>query len=134
MLDTWFASVNRGENLGSAALVAAQLGVDGSSATHVLDPDALGSLAATVAPAILAMLPGAATIRFRRVKCFGAGESAIEAMLPDLVRRVPESRHLRRICRAAQNDARRFLQPEVQRLQQDGHGLWQPFEFGEAGE
>jgi len=42
---------------------------------------------ATVGPAILAMLPGAGTIRFRRIKCFGAGESAIEAMLPDLVRR-----------------------------------------------
>jgi nicotinamide-nucleotide amidase len=42
---------------------------------------------ATVGPAILAMLPGAGTIRFRRIKCFGAGESAVEAMLPDLVRR-----------------------------------------------
>ena len=42
---------------------------------------------ATVGPAILTMLPGAGTIRFRRIKCFGAGESAIEAMLPDLVRR-----------------------------------------------
>lgn len=42
---------------------------------------------ATVVPAILAMLPGAGTIRFRSIKCFGAGESAIEAMLPDLVRR-----------------------------------------------
>lgn len=42
---------------------------------------------ATVGPAILAMLPGAGTMRFRRIKCFGAGESAIEAMLPDLVRR-----------------------------------------------
>ena len=41
----------------------------------------------TVGPAILAMLPGAGTIRFRRIKCFGAGESAVEAMLPDLVRR-----------------------------------------------
>ena len=41
----------------------------------------------SVAPAILAMLPGAGTIRFRRVKCFGVGESALEAMLPDLVRR-----------------------------------------------
>lgn len=41
----------------------------------------------TVGPAILAMLPGAGTIRFRRVKCFGVGESALEAMLPDLVRR-----------------------------------------------
>ncbi|MFM7250836.1 MAG: molybdopterin-binding protein [Planctomycetaceae bacterium] len=41
----------------------------------------------TVGPAILAMLPGAGTIHFRRVKCFGVGESALEAMLPDLVRR-----------------------------------------------
>ncbi len=41
----------------------------------------------TVGPAILAMLPGAGTITFRRVKCFGVGESALEAMLPDLVRR-----------------------------------------------
>jgi nicotinamide-nucleotide amidase len=42
---------------------------------------------ASVAPAILALLPEAATIVQRRIKCFGAGESAIEAMLPDLVRR-----------------------------------------------
>ena len=41
----------------------------------------------TVLPAILAMLPERATIVQRRIKCFGAGESAIEAMLPDLVRR-----------------------------------------------
>jgi nicotinamide-nucleotide amidase len=41
----------------------------------------------TVVPAILAMLPEKATIVQRRIKCFGAGESAIEAMLPDLVRR-----------------------------------------------
>ena len=42
---------------------------------------------ATVEPAVLAMLPDRATIVQRRIKCFGAGESAIEAMLPDLVRR-----------------------------------------------
>jgi nicotinamide-nucleotide amidase len=41
----------------------------------------------TVAAAVLGMLPEKATIVQRRIKCFGAGESAIEAMLPDLVRR-----------------------------------------------
>ena len=41
----------------------------------------------TVADAILGMLPERATIVQRRIKCFGAGESAIEALLPDLIRR-----------------------------------------------
>jgi len=41
----------------------------------------------TVVPALLAMQPEQGTIVQRRIKCFGAGESAIEAMLPDLVRR-----------------------------------------------
>lgn len=41
----------------------------------------------TVVPALLAMQPERGTIVQRRIKCFGAGESAIEAMLPDLVRR-----------------------------------------------
>jgi nicotinamide-nucleotide amidase len=41
----------------------------------------------TVVPALLAMQPDQSTIVQRRIKCFGAGESAIEAMLPDLVRR-----------------------------------------------
>jgi nicotinamide-nucleotide amidase len=41
----------------------------------------------TVVPALVALRPEAATIVQRCVKCFGAGESAIEAMLPDLVRR-----------------------------------------------
>jgi nicotinamide-nucleotide amidase len=41
----------------------------------------------TVGPSLLSMMPDRATIVQRRIKCFGAGESAIEAMLPDLVRR-----------------------------------------------
>ncbi len=41
----------------------------------------------TVAPTLARLLPEQATIIQRRIKCFGAGESAIEAMLPDLIRR-----------------------------------------------
>lgn len=41
----------------------------------------------TVAPALVALLPEGGTIVQRRIKCFGAGESAIEALLPDLIRR-----------------------------------------------
>ena len=37
--------------------------------------------AESVVSILLAMLPEAGTIRHRRIKCFGAGESAIEAML-----------------------------------------------------
>ncbi|NBW87885.1 MAG: damage-inducible protein CinA, partial [Planctomycetia bacterium] len=42
---------------------------------------------ATVAPAVLAMQPEEATVVQRRIKCFGAGESAIEAMVPGLIAR-----------------------------------------------
>ncbi len=43
----------------------------------------------TVAPTILAMIPAdeRRVIRHRRIKCFGVGESDLEAMLPDLIRR-----------------------------------------------
>ena len=41
----------------------------------------------SVVPAVLAILPDRGTIVQKTLKCFGAGESAIEAMLPDLVRR-----------------------------------------------
>jgi nicotinamide-nucleotide amidase len=41
----------------------------------------------TVAPALAAMLPEAGVFVHRLIKCFGAGESAVEAMLPDLIRR-----------------------------------------------
>jgi len=43
--------------------------------------------AETVAPAIAALLPAPRVIRHRRIKCFGVGESDLEAMLPDLIRR-----------------------------------------------
>ena len=42
---------------------------------------------ATLAPEIGAMAAGQKVIRRRKINCFGAGESQIEAMLPDLIRR-----------------------------------------------
>lgn len=43
--------------------------------------------AAYVRPAIEALLPTPQIIRHHRIKCFGVGESQLEAMLPDLIRR-----------------------------------------------
>lgn len=43
--------------------------------------------AATVGPAIRALQPDARILRHRRIKCFGVGESDLEQMLPDLIRR-----------------------------------------------
>ncbi len=40
-----------------------------------------------VAPAVSAMQPQPRMIRHHRIKCFGAGESQVEQMLPDLIRR-----------------------------------------------
>lgn len=40
-----------------------------------------------VAPTVMAMQPEPRVIRHRRIKCFGAGESQVEQMLPDLIRR-----------------------------------------------
>lgn len=42
---------------------------------------------ATVGPAVRGMQPDARIIRHRRIKCFGVGESDLEQMLPDLIRR-----------------------------------------------
>jgi nicotinamide-nucleotide amidase len=42
---------------------------------------------ATVEPAIRALVGAARVIRHRRIKCFGVGESDLEAKLPDLIRR-----------------------------------------------
>ena len=44
----------------------------------------------TVKPAIAAAMPSRRVIVHRRIKCFGAGESHIEAMLPDMIRRKRE--------------------------------------------
>jgi nicotinamide-nucleotide amidase len=41
----------------------------------------------SVAPAVLALADRPRLIRHRRIKCFGAGESHLEEMLPDLIRR-----------------------------------------------
>ncbi len=41
----------------------------------------------TLVPAITSLSGAARVIRHRRIKCFGAGESHVEQMLPDLIRR-----------------------------------------------
>lgn len=46
--------------------------------------------AATVGPAIAAMQPDPRIIRHKQIKCFGVGESDLEAMLPDLIARQRE--------------------------------------------
>ncbi|MCA9259796.1 MAG: CinA family nicotinamide mononucleotide deamidase-related protein [Planctomycetales bacterium] len=42
---------------------------------------------ATVEPALLAMQSQPRVTRHHRIKCFGVGESSLEAMLPDMIRR-----------------------------------------------
>jgi nicotinamide-nucleotide amidase len=44
----------------------------------------------TVGPAIAASMPSPRVICHRRIKCFGVGESDLEAMLPDMIRRKRE--------------------------------------------
>ncbi|RIK73689.1 MAG: damage-inducible protein CinA [Planctomycetota bacterium] len=44
----------------------------------------------TVAPAIAATMPEARVIRHRRIKCYGVGESHLEAMMPELIARTRE--------------------------------------------
>lgn len=63
---------------GTAALVFALPGVPAELKPMWFD---------SVAPAIQAAQPAPQVIRHRRLKCFGVGESALEAMLPDLIRR-----------------------------------------------
>jgi len=45
---------------------------------------------ATVGPAIAAMQPEPRIIRHKQIKCFGVGESDLEAMMPDLIARQRE--------------------------------------------
>ncbi len=45
---------------------------------------------ATVAPAIAAAMPERRVISHRRIRCYGVGESHLEAMLPDLIARQRE--------------------------------------------
>jgi nicotinamide-nucleotide amidase len=70
------ASVNRGAS--APALVFALPGVPAEMKPMWRD---------SVAPAIAAALGERRTILHRRIKCFGVGESQLEAMLPDLIRR-----------------------------------------------
>jgi nicotinamide-nucleotide amidase len=82
---------------------------------------------ATVAPAVAAAAPSRRVIRHRRIKCFGAGESDIEAMLPDMIRRKREplvgitvsgATITLRITASGPNDAacRRAMEPTVAQI------------------
>jgi nicotinamide-nucleotide amidase len=77
-----------------------------------------------VAPAIAALQPAARVIRHRRIKCFGVGESQLEAMLPDIIRRgreptvgitVSDATITLRITAAGADDAecQRLIEPTV---------------------
>jgi nicotinamide-nucleotide amidase len=84
---------------------------------------------AYVAPAIASLQPAARVIRHRRIKCFGAGESQLEAMLPDLIRRgreptvgitVSDATITLRITAAGDDDAacQRLIEPTVDVIRQ----------------
>lgn len=65
--------------------------VDGSASSVFALPGVPAEMkemwAATVGPAIAALTGTARVIRHRRIHCFGVGESDLEQMLPDLIRR-----------------------------------------------
>ena len=66
----------------------------------------------TVVPALLALQPEGGTICFRRIKCFGAGESAVEAMRT----RPPARRKSRRPSRSSENaSVTSFTEPRTTR-------------------
>jgi nicotinamide-nucleotide amidase len=78
--------------------------------------------AAYVAPVIESLQPARQIIRHHRIKCFGVGESQLEAMLPDIIRRgrepivgitVSDATITLRITAAGQDEAacRRLIEP-----------------------
>ncbi len=93
---------------------------------------------ATVQPAVLNMLPEPQLVRHHRVKCFGVGESHLESLLPDLIRRDREPRvgitvHQAtitlRITASGRNEAecRAAIQPTIDII----HECLGPLVFGE---
>jgi nicotinamide-nucleotide amidase len=83
----------------------------------------------TVKPALLATQPSPRIICHRRIKCFGVGESDLEAMLPDMIRRKREplvgitvhgATITLRITASGPNEAecREFMEPTVAEIYQ----------------
>ncbi|HEX4148857.1 MAG TPA: CinA family nicotinamide mononucleotide deamidase-related protein [Pirellulales bacterium] len=77
---------------GSAPGIAMEIARPAGGAAHVFAlpgvPAEMREMwQASVAPAIQALGGERRVIRFRRIKCFGVGESDLEQMLPDLIRR-----------------------------------------------
>jgi len=92
----------------------------------------------TVAQAIAAALPARRVIRHRRLKCFGTGESDIEALLPDMIRRkreplvgitVSDATITLRITASGANEAAclRAMEPTVTQIRE----ILGPLVFGE---
>ncbi len=77
---------------GTAPGIWMQLARDAGGACHVfalpgVPAEMFEMFHQSVAPAVAALSPRPRVIRHRRIKCFGAGESHVEQMLPDLIRR-----------------------------------------------
>lgn len=77
---------------GTAPGVWAEAKRPGRSSSHVfalpgVPAEMFEMFQQTVAPAIAALSERPRVIRHRRIKCFGVGESHLEQMLPDLIRR-----------------------------------------------
>lgn len=82
---------------------------------------------ATVAPAIAAAMPGSRVIRHRRIKCYGVGESHLEAMMPELIARKREPLVGITVSRATitlritasganEDECRRLMEPTVREI------------------
>lgn len=77
---------------GTAPGIAVEVAKTGSAPCRLfalpgVPPEMVEMWGLTVSPELRQAVPGRRVVKHRKIKCFGAGESQIEAMLPDLIRR-----------------------------------------------